>query len=582
METDKLLKEFPPVSSAEWQTAIARDLKIADPEEKLAWHTQEGMAVKPFYSAEDRRGLACVDAAPGQFPYRRGTRATGNWCIREEIDTADAEEANLHAQKALALGAEEIAFSRAVVRTGAELKILLRDLDEISIHFASADRQLMQMLIACLNEKPRAAQISTGCDALKSVEFAAEAILAAAQGFTPFTIHAEAFGDAGATAVEEIGFALAAGVDFLASTSECGVDVNRAAAAIEFCFVVGSNYFFEIAKLRTFRLLWARAVESFGGSREAARARVAVRTSRWNRTVYDPHVNVLRATTEAMAAVLGGADVVSVVPFDACYRTPDETSRRLARNTQLLLKHEAQLGRVADVGGGSYALEAITDLLAREGWKVMQRIEACGGFRKAQAEGAIAQTLERSLNARNQSVAARRRVLVGANWYANPMGRALDRVDLQRMNADPRGAREFEEIRLRTERYAAAGGRTPHVLLAEFGALRMRAARSSFAANFFACAGFKLQTRRFRKAADIAAADADAIILCGADPVNVTLVADLMTKLKELGRDVPVLVAGNPANAEELRAAGIADFVSLRDTPVEFLTKWQERLGVEG
>ena len=579
METDKLLKDFPPVGSAEWQTAIARNLKSADPEKKLIWHTQEGMAVKAFYRAEDRKGLVCVDAAPGEFPYLRGTHASGNWCIREEIDAADAEEANRQAQKAVALGAEEIAFSRDVVRTGEELKVLLRDLDETSIHFASADRQLMRMLIAYLNEKPRATHISTGCDALKSVEFAAEAILAAAQGFTPFTIHAEAFGDAGATAVEEIGFALAAGVDFLAATSECGVDVNCAAVAIEFCFAVGSNYFFEIAKLRAFRLLWARVVESFGGSREAARVRVAARTSRWNRTVYDPHVNILRATTEVMAAVLGGADVVSAAPFDACYRTPDETSRRLARNTQLLLKHEAQLGCVADVGGGSYALEAITDFLAREGWKRMQQIEVRGGFRKAQEEGTITQALERSMNVRNQSVATRRRVLVGANWYANPVGRALDRVDPERMNADPRGAREFEELRLRTERHATAGGRIPRILLAEFGDLRMRAARSNFAANFFACAGFKLQMRRFRKAADIAAAEADAIILCSADPAYVSLVADLMPKLKTLGRDVPVLVAGNPPNAEELRRVGIADFVSLRNISVEFLTKWQERLG---
>jgi methylmalonyl-CoA mutase len=582
MATDKLLEEFPPVSAAEWQRAIARDPKAADPEKELVWRTQEGMAVKPFYRAEDLKRLACVDAAPGEFPYRRGASATGSWRIREEIDTADAEEANHRAQEAVTAGAEEIAFSRATVRTGAELEILLRDLDEIPIHFAAADRQLVRMLIACLKEKPRAAQISTGCDALRSVEFAAEAILAAAPGFTPFAIHAEAFGDAGATAVEEIGLALATGVDFLAATSECGVDVSCAAVAIEFCFAVGSNYFFEIAKLRAFRLLWARAVESFGGSREAARARVAARTSRWNRTVYDPHVNVLRATTEAMAAVLGGADVVSVAPFDACYKTPDEAGRRLTRSTQLLLKHEAQLGRVADAGGGSYALEAITDLLAREGWKLMQQIEARGGFRKAEAEGAIAQRLERSLIARNQSVAARRRVLVGTNWYANPAARALDRVDPERMKAVPRGAREFEEIRLRAERHAAAGGRTPRVLLAEFGDLRMRAARSNFAANFFACAGFKLKTRRFRKAADIAAADADAIVLCGADPVYVTLVADLMPKLKERGRDVPVLVAGNPASAEELRAAGIADFVSPHVAPLEFLLQWQERLGVKG
>ncbi len=329
----------------------------------------------------------------------------------------------------------ELHSAEFLVESARELETLLRELDEIPVHFERADERLIRMLIERRNGTPCAAQISTGCDALASVEFAAEAIMAAPAGLMPFTIDGAAFAEAGATAVEEAGFALAAGVDFLAALAERGVDVNRAAAALEFSFAVGSNYFFEIAKFRAFRMLWARAVESFGGTHEAARARIAARTSKWNKTVYDPHVNILRATTEAMAAVLGGADAVTVAPFDACYKAPDEASRRLARNTQLLLKHEAWLGRVADAGGGSYALETITDFLAREGWKVMQEIEARGGFRKAQAEGMIAQALERSLAAREQAVASRRRVLVGTNQYANPAERALDRVDEQRMQA---------------------------------------------------------------------------------------------------------------------------------------------------
>jgi methylmalonyl-CoA mutase len=279
-----------------------------------------------------------------------------------------------------------------------------------------------------------------------------------------------------------------------------------------------------------------------------------------------------------MAAVLGGADAVTIAPFDACYKVPDEASRRLARNTQLLLKHEVWLGRVADASGGSYALETITDFLASEGWKTMQEIEARGGFRKAQAEGMIAQALERNLAAREQAVALRKRVLVGTNQYANPAERALGRIDEQRMHADLRAARMYEELRLRTERYAAAGGKTPRVLLAEMGDVKMRAARATFAGNFFACAGFEIAARRFKKAEDIAAADADLIVLCSADAEYAALAGELMPKLKALNREAPVIVAGNPENAEELRAAGIADFVHLRSHPLEFLTKWQEKL----
>ena len=172
-----------------------------------------------------------------------------------------------------------------------------------------------------------------------------------------------------------------------------------------------------------------------------------------------------------------------------------------------LLKHEAWMGRVADAAGGSYYVETITDFLAREGWKIMQGIEARGGYRKAQEDGAIAAALERSMAAREKAVASRRRVFVGTNQFANPAEQALSRCeagrDVRRRSAE---RKLYEELRLRTERHAAAGGMRPRVLLAEFGDVKMRAARSNFAANFFACAGFETVTRRFRKATEIAAA----------------------------------------------------------------------------
>ncbi len=578
MTTEHLLDEFPPVSTAAWEAAIARDLKGADYEKKLVWRTEEGLAVNPYYRAEDLEGLACVDAAPGEFPYRRGARATGGWQIRDEIDATDADEANCAARAAAAAGADGIAFSNLLVGSATELAVALANLGEIPVHFGCADERLIRLLIDWLHGRRNRATILTGCDAPASVEFAAEAIQAAPAGFVPFTIHGERFEEAGATAVEEIGFALAAGIDFVAAMGERGVDVECVAAAIEFSFAIGANYFFQIAKLRAFRMVWARAVESFGGTAEAGRVRIAARTSRWNKTVYDPHVNILRVTTETMAAVLGGADSVTAAAFDECYKAPDEASRRLARNTQLLLKHEALLGHVADAGGGSYSIEAITEQLACECWNTMQETEARGGYRKVQLE--IAAKLERRIAAREKSVAARRRILIGTNQFANAAEHALGRVDERRMNEPKRGGLPFEELRLRTERHAAAGGKVPKVLLAEIGEIRMRMARANFATNFFACAGFEIATKRFKKAAEIAAAECDLIVLCSADEDYATLAAELMPKLKMLGRKKPVIVAGNPANAEQLAAAGIAGFVHARSNAVEVLTKWQERLGI--
>ncbi len=578
---EHLLEEFRPVSTAEWEAAIARDLKGAEYEKRLIWRSEEGLAVKPYYRAEDLKDLACMKVAPGVFPYRRGARTTGDWLIREEIDAEEPETADCEACAAVAAGAEEIAFAGLLVESGADIDALLDNLDEIPIHFERGDEELVRLLTGKLRGSGRAARISTGCDALAGVDFAAEAIGSAPDGFVPFTIHGDAFEDAGATAAEEVGFTLAAGVDFLGAMQERGVDPGRAAAAIEFDFAVGSNYFFQIAKLRAFRMVWARAVESFGVIRSEARACIAARTSRWNKTLYDPHVNILRATTEAMAAVVGGADSVMVAPFNGCFGRPDDASRRLARNTQLVLKHEAWMGRAADAAGGSYYIETVTDFLAREGWKIMQGIEARGGYRKAQVDGGMGAALDRSMAAREMAVALRRRAFVGTNQFANPAEKALSHCGAGRICETKRGTQAYEELRLRTERHAAAGGLTPRVLLAEFGDVKLRAARSNFAATFFACAGFETVTRRFRKAAEIAVAESDLIVLCSADQEYEAIVAELMPRLTALGRKTAVIVAGNPEGAAMLAAAGVADFVHAHSNPLEVLTRWQERLGIE-
>jgi methylmalonyl-CoA mutase len=328
-------------------------------------------------------------------------------------------------------------------------------------------------------------------------------------------------------------------------------------------------------------MLWARVVESFGGMAESARARIHARTSRWNKTIYDPHVNVLRATTEAMSAILGGADSVTVAPFDECYKTPDEASRRLARNTQIILKQEALLAHVADAGAGSYCLEVITDFIAQAGWKSMQRIEADGGYRKAMADGQLSKTLEESLAAKVKAVTLRRRVFTGTNQFANPSEMALDRIDPACLAGKLRGAQGYEVLRLRTERHAAITGKTPRVLLAEFGDVKMRSARSNFAADFFACAGFEIVTRKIQSADEIAAVNADLIVLCGSDLEYLGMATDLALKLKSLGRSTPVVVAGNPDSAQQLRVVGVADFIHIKCNPIEVLTSWQQQLGIK-
>ncbi len=580
MEAEHLLDEFPAVSTQLWEDAIQKDLKGADYAKKLIWHSPEGIAVKPYYRREDIEGLK-IDQTPGSFPYLRSARATGGWRICEEIEAADPEQANRDAQHALAAGAEEISFLHAVVGNASDLTMLLANLQSAPVHIGNADEAIIGQLYERLNEKPGSQQLSTGFDPLVNPEFAAQTIRSAPQTLVPFTLHGERFEEAGASTIQEAAFMLAAGIDFLAEMDARGVEIDRAADAVGFAFSIGANYFFQIAKFRAFRMLWARAVESFGGSREAAKAHIHARTSLWNKTIYDPHVNVLRATTEAMSAVLGGVDSVCVTPFDSCYKMPEEGSRRLARNTQLMLKHEALLTQVADAGAGSYYLEAMTDTIAREAWKLLQQIEAEGGYRKAQAAGKIDEVLGTSAKAREKTVATRRRVFTGTNQYANAQETALGRIDSARVTESVRGASAYEQLRLRTERSAAETGRTPRVLLAEFGDVKMRGARSTFASNFFACAGFEIVVGRFDDAQELARADAELVVLCSSDAEYLEMASALLAQMKSLERQTPVLIAGNPETAEQLRAAGVADFIHVRSNPVEVLTSRQERLGMK-
>jgi methylmalonyl-CoA mutase len=579
MASDHLLQAFPPVSTESWEEVIRKDLKGADYAKKLTWQTAEGLAVRPYYRAEDIAGLEFPDAVPGAFPFARSDRATGDWRIREEIDAENPEEANRAAHSAVLAGAEEIAFSNAHFENAPDLEMLLAGLEEIPVHFGNAGEAQLRLLIERLKVRHRSSQVSTGWNPLTNLDFAAEVVAASPSALLPFTIYGA--GDVGATDVEDVGFTLAAAIDFMAGMQERKVDADRAAASITFSFSIGANFFFQIAKLRAFRMMWAQAVESFGGTRESAKAHIHARTSRWNETIYASRANILRGTTEAMAAIFGGADSITVAPFDECYKRPDEASRRMARNTQIILKQEALLSRVADPGGGSYCLEVITDFIAREGWKVMQGIEASGGYGTALQEGLIAQALENSLAAREAAVSSRRRIFTGTSQHAISSEKVLGNIDFSRVTGMRRGTRLYEQLRLRTERHVAQGGKNPRVLLAEIGDAKMRSARSNFAAIFFACAGFELAAKRFSSAEEIAAYDADLIVLCSSDAEYLALATEVIATLKALGRKTPVIVAGNPDSVEQLQAAGVADFVHMRCNLIDVLAKWQQRLGIK-
>ncbi len=463
-------RDFPPVPTAVWEAAIAKDLKGADYEKKLVWRTDVGLAVRPYYRAENLPGLeAQTQTTPGQFPFARGSG--------KAFECAEA--------------------------------------------------------------------VPSGVNVIRADELA----------------------EAGGNAVQQLGYALAAGVERLATLAAKGT-VDDAARSIEFVFAVGSTYFLEIAKLRAARLIWAQAVAAFQpADLHCALARIHVRTTRLNKSVYDRYTNLLRVTTEALAAAVGGCDRLTVEPFGF-----DE---HLAVNVGRILEHEAHVKAVADPAGGSYYIETLTDSLARAAWKIFQQVEAAGGYSQAVESGAIAHALAESRVKLEKAVASRHRTLVGVNNYPDLREKTAEATaPAERGAAFPafRLAEAFERIRRRTERHAAKTGRVPNVLLLKRGDLKMRMARANFSFNFFGCAGFDVT-----ESEEFAGSAADLIVLCSSDAEYLALAQEVCPAAR-----VPVIVAGNPKEQiDALKAAGVAGFIHMQSNAVQTLTEWQKRLGME-
>jgi methylmalonyl-CoA mutase len=379
-------------------------------------------------------------------------------------------------------------------------------------------------------------------------------------------IRADLLHEAGAHCVQELGYALAAGVERLAALTATQ-PIDSVAGKIEFIFAVGTSYFMEIAKLRAARLLWSQVVTAFG-SKDAGTCsmRLHVRTARRNKSICDPNSNLLRATTEALSAIIGGCDQLTVEPFGF--------DPHLSLSIQRILREEAHVDAVADPAGGSYYIEVLTDAVARQSWKLFQQVEAEGGYSKALKSGVIAKALAATHAAREKEFSNRRRALVGVNNFPNlmesvgdgdapaPWGGSLPQYRI----AEP-----FEKIRQRTIEHAHAGGRNPKVLLLKRGDVKMKGARANFCLNFFGCAGFEMIESEVYEGID-----ADLGILCSSDAEYLAFAQEVCPKVQ-----FPVLVAGNPKDQiAALKAAGVQGFVHVQSDMIDTLTDWQNRFGM--
>ena len=612
MASEKLFNEFAPIPTEKWEEIINKDLKGADYEKKLVWRTNEGFKVRPYYRAENLDDLNYLDVMPAEFPYTRGTKADSNdWEIVQNVTETEPAKANEVALASIKGGATMISFTMQGVKTTQDLATLLAGLDltKVGVQFTRPQGRAVQLtkdFIAYLeaNHIDKAAvkggiaydgiscclrhgKFPTSEKAAMDTAIELVNLTADMPNFKVVNVRGIQMHNGGATIVQELGYTLGIANEYLAYATSNGLTVEQMAKKMEVTLSIASNYFMEIAKLRAFRLLWATMVSQYQPKCDCAcKVRINSVASSWNKTLYDPYVNMLRTTTEGMAASLGGADTIALQPFDVAFKHDDDFSRRISRNVQIILKEESYFNKVVDPAAGSYYIENLTDSLAEHAWKQFQEVEAQGGIIKLILSGEVKKAIEESCNKRNMDIATRKYILLGTNQYPNINETMLDKVEEQPEEKveglQPyRGAMAFEQLRLATERHAKQSGR-PKVFLLKIGNLAMRQARAGFTSNFFGCAGYEIiENAGFATVEEgieaAKAVKADIVVVCSSDEEYATFGVEAAKAAKAAG--FIFIVAGNPTESiDALKEAGTDDFIHVRTNVLECLKKYNDIL----
>lgn len=441
--TEALFAEFDAATNDDWLKAARESLR-GRPLESLVARTYEGIDIQPLIGADVLGDGADLDSLPGQYPYRRGTTAAGYrarpWLIAQDIDIAGPDDYNAALRDALANGQTAIVLGDTLALNSADdLRRALAGIDlrhcPLFIRSDGRARRIYRMLQTalrkdefmhlrgCIGYDPLANLARTGVmpkDAFDRMSAHVAIVAEYAPQLGSITVGTSVYHDAGANAVQELAIALATAAEYLRALGERGLDPDFLARKLQVQLGIGENFFMEVAKFRAVKLLWAQIARAIGIGGEGRKLRLHACSGGRNKTRRDRHVNLLRLTTEALAAAIGGVDSLTIPPFDASLGGADGFSRRLSRNLQLILQEEAQLTEVIDPAGGAWHVELLTDELARRAWKQFQAIEAAGGLLAALQAGRIQSEIEAMAERRRRDAASGEAILVGVNSYVNP------------------------------------------------------------------------------------------------------------------------------------------------------------------
>ncbi|MFD8807208.1 methylmalonyl-CoA mutase family protein [Streptomyces sp. NPDC059597] len=589
-----LAAEFPDATHEQWQRLVegvlrksGKEVSGGAAEDALSTTLEDGLRTRPLYTARD---AAPDPGLPGFAPFTRGGRPEGNtargWDVRQRHATlgdgtvlADLENGATSLWLVLGEGGIPVAdLGRALDGVYLDLAPVVLD--------AGADTEAAASALLRLYEErgvaPEAVRGSLGADPLgheartgTALDFAPVAALAkrvaeAYPGLRTLTVDALPYHEAGASAAQELGASLATAVTCLRELTEAGLSVEQAAAQMEFRYAATADQFLTVAKLRAARRLWARVAEVCGAP--GAQTQHVV-TSPVMMSRRDPWVNMLRTTVAALAAGVGGADSVTVLPFDHALGLPDAFARRIARNTSTILLEESHLARVIDPAGGSWYVERLTDELAEAAWEFFRSIEQDGGQAAVLRSGRLREDLAKTWRERSAKLAKRREPITGVSEFPFLAEKPVVREPAPepRSGGLPRVRRDeaYEALRARSDAHLAATGTRPRVYLATLGPAAEHTARASFAANLFQAGGIEpVSAGKFE---DSGATEA---VLCSSDSRYAEEAERTAEALRAAGAR-HVALAGRPAEY-----AGVDSYVFAGCDAVAVLSATLDRMGV--
>ncbi len=675
-----LKNDFSDPSREDWRKEVDKVLKGAPYEKVLRTQTVEGITLEPIYTKEDVEGLAITENIPGYPPYVRSSEIYGKvkngWEIAQELDICNVEEWNQVLLQDLMKGQTTVRFSldelsRYSTKPTEEnkenlgvhglpiflyddLKKALKDiaLDQVRLDISAYDSSLailgmlknlseereidLNSITGSVSMDPIYSLVSNGSlctswsEMMDEMAEACRFVLKHAKGIKTISVDATIWNQSGSSAVEDLAFAFSTAVNYINEMLDRGLTIDEITPQFIFSFGIGSNMFMEIAKLRAARLIWSQIIEQYEGNAESQKIYIHAKTSQYNKTWYDPWVNVLRTTTESFSAIIGGCDSLNVTPFDCIIGQSDEFSRKIARNQQIILLEESHLNAVIDPAGGSWYIESLTQQLAEKAWELFRETENKGGMLEALKQGFPQSKVNSSQQYRYNNLATRKSIMIGSSMFANQnekpiikestdktelfnsllkrfanrgqvnltnglfsgISEALKQgLDIVEINKSIRNGKlsdisiealkethltkELESVRKTVEEYNKINSVPAKAFFASVGSFLQLKLRSDFVANFILPSGIIVENNQAFETAELAieavkASKALMAVIVATDDDYPQIVPIMAERMKAENPNIIVALAGYPKEQiEAYKNSGVDIFIHLKANLLE-------------